>query len=228
MSVIKLSRSPFVAVVLACVIALQASAQTAGSQPPPAQPAQPTQPAQPMDTASAPFHVTVLDGEGSINNIREEVNRPITVRVEDPDQNPIAGASVSFFLPDDGPGGIFLNGSRVLTTFTDAQGIATSRGIRFNNIVGIMKIKIVASVFSQATSTFVTQTNVSSGAATRMRFQPDTGLSTVESGHHFPLKKVLIWTVVIGGAAAAAYILLNRSSPPSATVTLGTPVITAP
>lgn len=215
MLVSKRLRSPLAAIVMACVMVLQAMAQSL---------------TVPVGTPAdeAPFLITVLDGDGSINNIREEVNRPITVRVEDPNRNPISGASVSFFLPDDGPGGFFLNGSRVLTTFTDAQGIATSRGIRFNNIVGSMRIKVTASVFSQAASVYVTQTNVTNGAAARTRFQPDTGLAKIETGKPFPTKKVLIWGIVLGGAAAAAYILLNRSSPPSASVSVGSPVITAP
>lgn len=215
MSVRKLHRSALPAMVLAYVMTFQAVAQSL---------------TVPVGTPAdaAPFVITVLDGDGSINDIREEVNRPITVRVEDPDRNPISGASVSFFLPDDGPSGYFLNGSRVLTTFTDAQGIAISRSIRFNNIVGSMRIKVTASVFSQAASVYVTQTNVTSGAATRTRFQPGTGLAKIETGKPFPTKKVVIWGLVIGGAAAAAYILLNRSSPPSASVSVGSPVITAP
>jgi len=216
MSVFKRYCSPLLAIVMVFVMTLQAMAQTMqvpmGGTP----------------TDAAPFLITVLDGDGSINNIREEVNRPITIRVEDPNRNPLAGASVSFFLPDDGPSGLFLNGSRVLTAFTDAQGIATSRGIRFNNIVGSMRIKVTASVFSQAASVYVTQTNVSSGAATRTRFQPGTGLAKIENGHPFPVKKAVVWGIVLGGAAAAAYVLLNRSTPPSASVSVGAPSITAP
>lgn len=220
MSFFKRHCCPLIAIVMVFVLGLQALAQTLSTQPFPAQQG------APLD--AAPFLITILDGEGSINNIREEVNRPITVRVEDPNRNPISGASVSFFLPDDGPSGMFLNGSRVLTSFTDASGIATSRGIRFNNIVGSMKIKVTASVFSDASSVYVTQTNVSSGAATRTRFQPGTGLAKIEQGHPFPVKKTIVWGIVLGGAAAAAYILLNRSTPPSASVSAGAPTITAP
>ena len=215
MSAPKRHRSASLAMVMAFVMAVQAMAQSL------------TVPAgTPLD--AAPFLITVLDGDGSINNIREEVNRPITVRVEDPNCNPITGASVSFFLPDDGPTGFFLNGSRALTTFTDSQGIATSRTVRFNNIVGSMRIRVTASVFSQSASVYVTQTNVSSGAATRTRFDPGTGLAKIENGKPFPTKKVVIWGIVLAGAGAAAYILLNRSKPPSASVTVGSPVITAP
>jgi len=212
----KRHRFSWLAVVMAFVMAMQAMGQSMSL----------SVPGTPAD--AAPFLITVLDGDGSINNIREEVNRPITVRVEDPNRNPISGASVSFFLPDDGPTGLFLNGSRVLTAFTDSQGIATSRGIRFNNIVGSMRIRVTASVFSQAASVYVTQTNVSSGAATRTRFEPGTGMAKIETGKPFPTKKVIIWGIVIGGAAAAAYILLNRHSPPSASVAVGTVTITAP
>ena len=215
MSFFKRQYCPLVAIVMVFVLGIQAMAQTLSSPQ-----------GSPLD--AAPFVITVLDGEGSINNIKEEVNRPITVRVEDPNKNPISGASVSFFLPDDGPSGIFLNGSRVLTAFTDASGIATSRGIRFNNIVGSMKIRVTASVFSQASSVEVTQTNVSSGASMRTRFQPGTGLAKIEQGHPFPVKKVVVWGAVLTDAAVAAYILLNRTPAPTASITAGAPTITAP
>jgi hypothetical protein len=182
----------------------------------------------PVIADAPPFHVTVLEGEGSINNIHQQVNRPVTVRVEDDNKNPITGASVTFFLPEDGPSGLFLNGSRVLTVFTDEQGQASSRSIRFNNLVGLMQIRVLASVFSQTSNAGVTQTNVSSGAAMKSTFVPGASLGKAPSGKPFPVKKVIILSVLAAGAGAAAYILLNRTTPPSATIGLGTPTIGGP
>lgn len=182
----------------------------------------------PPNPDAPPFHVAVLEGEGSINNIHQQVNRPVSVRVEDDNKNPITGASVTFFLPEDGPSGLFLNGSRVLTVFTDEQGMASSRSIRFNNLVGLMQIRVLASVFSQTSNASVTQTNVSSGAAMKSTFVPGQSLGKGPSGKPFPVKKVLILTVLAAGAGAAAYILLNRTTPPAATIGVGTGTIGAP
>src|ERR1051326_245065 len=87
---------------------------------------------------SPPFRITVIEGEGSINNIRQAVNRGATVMVEDENKNPLSGVAVAFFLPNEGPSGVFPNGSHVLTVFTDDKGMASSRPVHFNNLVGLM------------------------------------------------------------------------------------------
>ena len=108
-----------------------------------------------------PFRIVVLEGEGAINNIHQVVNRAISVEVDDTNHNPLSGVSVTFFLPNDGPSGLFPNGSRVLTVFTDEKGVATSRSVRFNNQIGIMPVRVVASLFSQTSAITVNQTNAS-------------------------------------------------------------------
>ncbi len=61
---------------------------------------------QQLPDNSPPFHISVLEGEGSINNIGQPVNRGATVMVEDENRNPLSGVAVSFFLPNDGPSGL--------------------------------------------------------------------------------------------------------------------------
>ncbi len=117
----------------------------------------------------ASLQIIIVEGEGAINNVKQRVNREPIVQVEDENHKPVAGAAIIFFLPNDGPGGTFANGSSTLTTTTNAQGQAVARGIRFNNQAGPMQIRVTASFAGQTASAIINQTNVlgvaASGAA---------------------------------------------------------------
>ena len=76
--------------------------------------------------------ITIVEGEGAINNVRQRVNREPIVQVEDENHKPIAGAAVVFFLPDQGASGTFPDGSRMLMAVTDNQGRAVARGIHLD------------------------------------------------------------------------------------------------
>jgi hypothetical protein len=204
-----------------------------GGQPPPAaapapQEVQPPQPiaagqgTMPLPDDQPPFHILVIEGEGAINNIHQTVNRACTVLVEDENKTPLSGVAVSFFLPADGPSGLFPNGSRVLTVFTDEKGLATSRPVRFSPLVGIMPIRVTASLFSQSVNATIMQTNVASGQAVRSYVSPITR-NQEPAGHgiHVP-KKVWVTAIIVGAGVTAGVILLNRTTPPNATIGGGT------
>jgi hypothetical protein len=160
-----------------------------------------------------PFHIVVLEGEGSINNIHQNVNRGATVLVEDENKNPLSGVAVSFFLPNEGPSGMFPNASKVLTVFTDDKGTASSRTVHFNNLVGLMRMRVTASLFSQTAASVITQTNVAAGAAMKTGFVPATGMAKVakpSSGSH---KKLIVLLVVVAAAGAGAYFMTHKSTP---------------
>jgi hypothetical protein len=171
----------------------------------------------PLPDDQPPFHITVIEGEGAVNNIHQQVNRAATVIVEDENKTPLSGVAVTFFLPNDGPSGLFPNGSRVLTVFTDDKGIAQSRPIHFNPLVGIMPIRVSASLFAQNVNATITQTNVGTGQAIRSYVSPITRNQEPHSGFHVS-KKVWVGALVVGAGVAAGVILLNRSSPPNAAI----------
>jgi hypothetical protein len=178
----------------------------------------------------APFHIVVLEGEGSINNIKQQVNRGALVLIEDENRNPLPGAAVTFYLPSEGPSGVFLNGSRVLTVFTDNAGLAASRGIRFNNLVGLMRIKVSASSFSQVSKGAITQTNVSSAASVKSSYVPATRARR-SSGGPVLSRKAVVWIAVAGAGVAAAVYFGTKTTPPSAGIggsTIGAPTIGGP
>ena len=118
--------------------------------------------------------ITIVEGEGAINNIRQRVNREPIVQVEDENHKPIAGAVVVFLLPDQGASGTFPNGARMLMQVTDNQGRAAARGIRPNGQSGAMQIRVTASFQGLTASSLITQTN----AAARSTIAPVSRRST--------------------------------------------------
>ena len=173
--------------------------------------------------------VVVVEGEGGSNNVRSRANRQMVVRLEDDNHRPVVGAAVNFFLPNQGPGGTFMNGTSSLTTTTDSRGRAYAGGIQFNQQAGPMQVRVAASYAGQTASAVINQTNtvgpvVTGGPA---KSGGGGGMSTTA--------KVLIIVAIAGGAAAGA-ILATRggsSSPPVAvtptvTITAGPPTVGAP
>jgi hypothetical protein len=167
------------------------------------------------------LQIVIVEGQGAINNVKQRVNREPIVQVEDENHKPVAGAAVIFFLPNQGPGGTFANGSTSLTTTTNAQGQAVARGIRFNNQAGAMEIRVAASFAGQTASAIITQTNVLGAAA-----------SGGSVGGMSLTTKLLIIGAVVGGAVAAGVIVANRGSSttatPTTTITPGTVSVGAP
>jgi hypothetical protein len=171
----------------------------------------------------ASLQILIVEGEGAINNVKQRVNREPIVQVEDENHKPVAGAAIIFFLPNDGPSGVFANGSTTLTTTTNAQGQAVARGIRFNNQAGSMQIRVAASFAGQTASAIITQTNVTGVSG--------SGGST---GGMSLTTKLLIVGAIVGGGIAAGVLLANRgggstaTGPGTITITPGTVTVGAP
>jgi hypothetical protein len=167
------------------------------------------------------LQILIVEGDGAINNVKQRVNRDPIVQVEDENHKPVAGAAVIFFLPNDGPGGVFANGSTSLTTTTNAQGQAVARGIRFNNQRGSLQIRVAASFAGQTASAIITQTNVV-GAST----------SGASSGGMSVTSKVLIIGAIVGAGIAAGVLVANRggstTGPSTVTINPGTVTVGGP
>jgi hypothetical protein len=163
--------------------------------------------------------IVVVVGEGAINNLKDPTVPPTVIQVVDENQKPIAGAAVTFFLPNQGPGGTFFDGTHSMTVTTDAQGRATIRGIRFNRLSGQMQIRVTASSGGQTATATITQTNVGGPGGS-------PGLST----------KAKVWIIVgLAAGATVGAVLATRggsssstASAPPITITAGTPTVGAP
>ena len=168
--------------------------------------------------ALAKLNIVILEGEGAINSVRQRVAREPVVQVEDENRKPIAGAAVTFLLPNQGAGAAFANGAKSLTVLTDDKGQAIARGLRPNNVNGNYQIRVNASFKGQTASTSINQSTAISSAAVA------GGISA----------KVLIILAVAGAAVAGGAIAATRGGGNTTPVTSptvltpGTPTIGAP
>ena len=166
--------------------------------------------------APARLKLAVLEGEGAINNISLHRAKEPVVQVLDENGVPVKGASVTFLLPETGPGGEFGGGLRLLDILTDEKGEAVGRGLVPNEVEGRFQIRAVASFQGETASAVINQTNAAPAEADRSKF---------------PKK---IWLIgAIGGAAAAGVALAARghggsaaspaASPAAIVITSGPP-----
>src|SRR5580698_2563508 len=82
------------------------------------------------------INIVVVAGEGATTAVRRRVTQDPAVRIEDDDQQPVAGVTVVFALPVSGTSGEFVNGAKTLAVVTDKAGLATAHGLKTNEIPG--------------------------------------------------------------------------------------------
>ena len=164
--------------------------------------------AQQAAVQNSTIRVRVVEGDGAINSIRLRHAHDPAVQVLDAEENPVAGATVTFLLPAMGAGGTFQDSGLSLTIESDAHGMAAARGLRPNRAAGPFRIRVVASWHGESANATLTETNAEPVAS--------SGKS----------KKIAI-AVLVGGAAAAGAALAARSgksssaSPSGAAATTG-------
>lgn len=150
--------------------------------------------AQNSPAQAGKINIVIVEGEGAINNVRQRVAREPIVQVEDENRRPVAGAAVTFLLPNQGAGATFANGARSLTITTDSNGQAVARGLRPNNVNGRYEIRVNASSQGRTASTTISQTNALAAAAAA------GGISA----------KLLAILAIAGGAAAVGAVAATR------------------
>src|ERR1700761_9494390 len=117
--------------------------------------------AQQTPAASPQLLITILDGEGALNDIRQRTAREPIIEVQDENHKPIAGAAVLFTLPSSGPSGVFADGSQIFSAVTDNAGRAVAQGLRPNNISGQYDIRVKVTYNNRTAETTIHQKNVS-------------------------------------------------------------------
>ncbi len=151
--------------------------------------------------------------------------RPITVEITEETGKPVAGAAVSFHLPEDGPGGAFVNGLRTEVVVTDAHGRASLYGLLANRTPGRFQIRILASK-EQARAGTVSFQYIAEPTGKAL-----AALSKTSAGRRKWL--YVAAAAVAGGAVAVAATRGGAPNPAAATpsaptpvFSIGTPVIT--
>jgi len=164
--------------------------------------------------------ITIVEGEGALNDIRTRTAREPIVQVDDENHKPVAGALVLFSL--DKTGSPFANfaGGPSLSVHTDEAGRAVAHGFQVTQKKGNYHISVHASYGELVADAVISQTNVAQGGA---------GSGTEATVGAVSHKKV-IWIVsgvLLGGAIAGIVVATQQSSSPT-TISSGTGTVGAP
>ncbi len=157
--------------------------------------------------------IVVIEGEGAVHNIQTGLGRSPVVEVRDEDDKPVAGARLTFALPERGPSGSFFGAGTVLNVTTNEQGRATGAGFRPNSSEGRFQIRVTAAQGDRTGFVNITQTNV---------LPPGGSNDVVQSQRKFGRGKLI--GVLAVGAIIAAVALTRGGNDTPATTTPGTTV----
>lgn len=169
------------------------------------------------------LRVVVIDGEGAINNIQLGSGREPVVEVRDENDKPVAGAKVTFSLPERGPGGTFFGASRNQSVTTNEQGRATGTGFRPNLTEGRFQIQVTASQGDRTGAAIITQSNVLPTGGVNRVVKPNSKFGTGK----------IIALVAAGGIIAAVAATRGGGSTtttttPGTSITPGTVAVGTP
>ncbi len=116
------------------------------------------------------LRISVVEGDDAKNVVQQISPKPIVVRIDDSNNQPVAGATVEFTAPDMGPSAEFENDQRTITVTTDNDGLASSGGLHPNDVTGPYNIRIRAEYQGQRALAAVQQTNIEQRASRRKMF----------------------------------------------------------
>jgi hypothetical protein len=166
-------------------------------------------------TLPSRIEIVVVEGNGVINEALRPVAHNLSVRVEDDDHKPVAGASVVFALPVTGPTGAFVNGATNLTIVTDASGMAVAHGLRTNQNPGKLEIYVTASYRGLRAKGLITQSIEGAPGAPARKPQ-------VRSHSGGKWKWVVLGVVAAGGAGGGIYYHNSRQSSSNSAISIST------
>jgi hypothetical protein len=169
------------------------------------------------------LQIRIVEGEGLAYAVGSRATRGITVQIADETGKPVEGATVSFRLPEDGPGGSFSSGSKTEVATTGADGRVSVWGMLWNRTPGAFEVRITAAK-AQARAGAVTSLYLNDAPISKAE-RPDSRIGA-ESSH----KWLWIGLAVAGvaGAATAALAGKSQSSTPAANSQIGVPTIGTP
>jgi hypothetical protein len=90
------------------------------------------------------LHIRVAEGDGSVHAVGSRDHLPLAVQITDETGRPVDTATVTFRLPEEGPGGVFPRGMRTEVVTTAADGNAVVQGMVWNRLPGAFQIRITA------------------------------------------------------------------------------------
>jgi len=103
--------------------------------------------------AGTPSTIVASQGTPQSTGINTAFSVPLGASILDAQSNPVAGIPVTFTAPTGGATGTFVGGKSVVTTVTDATGLATAPTFTANGTLGSYTVTATSSAVS-ATATF--------------------------------------------------------------------------
>jgi hypothetical protein len=170
------------------------------------------------------LQITILDGEGALNNIRARTAREPIVEVDDENHKPVAGALIFFTIRSNGAGGTF-NGSSSISLYTDANGRAVAHGFRPNRKTGKYVIEVSATVGAVVALALIHERNVRGPVVAEGQNQTADSGNPNPHHHHHTGRNVTI-AATAAGIAIVLILVLTRHH--STDITTGTGTVGHP
>ena len=164
--------------------------------------------------------ITIVEGEGALNDIRTRTAREPIVEVDDENHKPVAGALVLFSLDKTGSSYASFAGVPSVSVRTDQAGRAVATGFQTAKKKGTYKINVQATVGVLVANAIINESNIEV-------LIPESGgpPAAVSVGSHHKV----IWIVsgvLVAGAIAGIVVATQQSSP--TTISTGTGTVGAP
>ncbi len=162
--------------------------------------------------------ITIIQGEGALNDIRTRTAREPIVQVDDENHKPVAGALVIFSLDKSGSSYANFGGMSSISVHTDAAGRAFASGFKITQRKGSYNIHVHASYGQLVVEDEFVESNIS------VLFSQDGTSAGVAAVSH--KKAWILSSVLVAGAVAGIVFATQQSSP--TTVSAGTGTVGAP
>ena len=159
------------------------------------------------------LQITILEGEGALNDVRQRTAREPIVEVDDENHRPVSGALILFQSPGSGASGTFQGATTAFHTVTAADGRAVGRGFTSNHSAGSYQIQVTATYGALTAQAVIHESNFEAAST-----------HTSHAATHGPWVKVVLITAAVAGAVTGI-VLATQGSSTSAVITPGTPVV---
>ncbi len=174
--------------------------------------------------------ITILDGEGALNNIRQRDAREPVVQVTDENHKPVAGVAL-LFLIHDGPKGASanFNGASSFATTTGPDGVAKTTGLQVGHTPGTFTITVTATLGAIVATTVIHQGSIIS--ALNPPSDTTSGGSSTSGAQHGILHmgktaKYVAGSVAVAGGLIAVVVVTQGDK--STSLTLGSSTVGHP
>ena len=176
------------------------------------------------------LQLQILEGEGAVFAASGRALKPVTVRVTDETGAPMAGAAVSFRLPEEGVTGVFQNGLKTDMALSGPDGRAVAPNIVWGPLAGPARLRVTAALDAARAGVLVpvfvaaAGNVVVAGASTAAAMEPRQGLDPAPTPKLKSRRRWLKWVVVAGGigAGALAMFTMRHGRSGSSTTTTAT------